>query len=88
MPTKALPTKALRVLCFGDSLTSGFYGFGLGSHPYATRLTARLKAAFPELEKIYVVPNGVPGDEVLHPGWMTRLEKAGMFDQRFSSILS
>ncbi|PKS06536.1 hypothetical protein jhhlp_007284 [Lomentospora prolificans] len=37
----------LKVLCFGDSLTSGYYSFGLGEHPYAETLVQRLRAALP-----------------------------------------
>lgn len=53
--------KSLRVLCFGDSLTSGFCHFGDDSHPYALKLEDRLTGALPGTD-IEVVANGVPGD--------------------------
>ncbi|OAA73822.1 Esterase, SGNH hydrolase-type [Cordyceps fumosorosea ARSEF 2679] len=40
--------KSLRILCFGDSLTQGFFSFGMGEHPYSSRLAERLRAALPE----------------------------------------
>jgi hypothetical protein len=79
------PVNSLRVLCFGDSLTSGYHSWGTSSHPYSQRLAARLKEAFPDLGKIHVVPNGVPGDRVMNAGFLERLEKAGSLlrDQEF-----
>lgn len=71
------PVNSLRVLCYGDSLTSGFHDYGLACHPYSHRLAARLREAFPDLAKIHVVPNGVPGDRVMNAGFLTRLMSAG-----------
>lgn len=51
----------LRVLCFGDSLTSGYFHFGLGSHPYAIKLEQRLSRALPSVP-MRVDTNGLPGD--------------------------
>ena len=39
--------KMVRILCFGDSLTEGFYHHGLKFHPYATRLTKLLNDSKP-----------------------------------------
>ncbi|KAJ6107851.1 SGNH hydrolase [Penicillium sp. IBT 18751x] len=56
----------LSILCFGDSLTSGYYRYGLKYHPYAIKLTAILEAEFPTT-KIHLEVDGLPGDEVTHP---------------------
>jgi len=32
-----------RILCFGDSLTEGYYYFGLKLHPYTNKLSQLLK---------------------------------------------
>ena len=71
------PVNSLRILCYGDSLTSGFHDYGLAAHPYSHRLDTRLREAFPDLAKIHVVPNGVPGDRVMNAGFITRLMSAG-----------
>ena len=39
--------KMVRILCFGDSLTEGFYHHGLKFHPYTTRLTKLLNDSKP-----------------------------------------
>ncbi|QUC18764.1 uncharacterized protein UV8b_03005 [Ustilaginoidea virens] len=69
----AMATRSLDILCFGDSLTSGFYAYGLGSHPYSIRLQARLQAALPETT-VRVHTNGRPGDYAAFDGFRTRLE--------------
>ncbi|TLS24576.1 hypothetical protein PpBr36_08817 [Pyricularia pennisetigena] len=51
----------LRILCFGDSLTSGYSRSGLVSHPYEQKLVQELKVARPELE-IETTEDGIPGD--------------------------
>ncbi|CAF3550602.1 hypothetical protein SNK04_001142 [Fusarium graminearum] len=56
-----MPRKKLRILCFGDSLTSGYYCQGLMSHPYAAKLEDRLTGTFPEVD-FDIVVSGVPGD--------------------------
>ncbi|KAK7424890.1 hypothetical protein QQX98_000166 [Neonectria punicea] len=53
--------KPLRILCFGDSLTSGYFSFGMDSHPYSLKLEARLTGALPNVD-VQIVTNGVPGD--------------------------
>lgn len=62
----------LRVLCFGDSLTSGYHAWGTGSHPYSTILARRLHEAFPG-RRIEVATSGVPGDVVCGPRFHERL---------------
>lgn len=59
-------TKELTILCFGNSLTAGFYHYGLEFHPYAWKLEERLKAAFPSY-KIRVHIDGLPGDLAISP---------------------
>ncbi|KAF4336303.1 esterase [Fusarium beomiforme] len=56
-----MPRKVLRILCFGDSLTSGYFCYGMGSHPYALKLEDRLTGTFPEVD-FEIDVNGVPGD--------------------------
>lgn len=34
-----------KILCFGDSLTEGYYSFGLHFHPYTIKLKQLLRAA-------------------------------------------
>jgi hypothetical protein len=59
-------TQSLSILCFGDSLTAGFYHHGLGYHPYAKKLYECLQAAFPTAEFMIEV-DGAPGDLVTSP---------------------
>lgn len=56
-----MPPKSLSVLCFGDSLTSGYFSWGLGEHPYALKLEDKLTGAFPDVA-VMVVADGLPGD--------------------------
>lgn len=61
-----------RVLCFGDSLTSGYHGYGLGEHPYAHALQRLLRARLPDA---VVVADGQPGDVVSRPAFARRLRR-------------
>lgn len=65
--------RPINILCFGDSLTSGYCSFGLNSQPYSLRLQDRLYEAFPHL-RLEVFTNGVPGDVVQNPPFKKRLE--------------
>ena len=56
----------LSVLCFGDSLTAGYYSYGLEYHPYAGKLKESLEAAFSNTE-ITVDVDGMPGDLAISP---------------------
>lgn len=53
--------KSVRVLCFGDSLTSGYFAWGMGSSPYSATLKSRLAAKFPDVD-FTIGTDGVPGD--------------------------
>ncbi|KAA8645628.1 hypothetical protein EYZ11_003466 [Aspergillus tanneri] len=59
-------SKKLSILCFGNSLTAGYYHFGLEYHPYAWKLESRLKSALPS-HTIRVDVEGLPGDKVICP---------------------
>lgn len=59
-------TKKLVILCFGNSLTAGYYCYGLHYHPYAGKLRETLKAAYPDTE-IKIDVDGVPGDLAISP---------------------
>lgn len=77
-PTRASPQKpkrSLRILCFGDSLTSGYAQLGSISHPYSQRLTTVLSASFPSLN-IDAHTDGLPGDLVCTAGsrFLRRIE--------------
>lgn len=52
----------LKILCFGDSLTSGYFCFGAGEQPYAEALGQRLRAALPaQLQPVTLNVAGEPG---------------------------
>ncbi|KAL2266645.1 hypothetical protein VTJ83DRAFT_5997 [Remersonia thermophila] len=59
----APPRRRLRILCFGDSLTAGYSGWGAVYHPYSEKLEQMLTMAFPDLD-VSTVEDGVPGDTV------------------------
>ncbi|GAQ03721.1 hypothetical protein ALT_1042 [Aspergillus lentulus] len=58
--------KELSILCFGNSLTAGYYHFGCDYHPYALTLKDKLQAAFPTTT-FTVDVDGLPGDLVISP---------------------
>ncbi|GMK57921.1 hypothetical protein CspeluHIS016_0407550 [Cutaneotrichosporon spelunceum] len=62
----------LRILCFGDSLTSGWSS--APDAPYATSLEKRVRAAFPS-QSVFVQADGQPGDTAAH-GFPRRMRKA------------
>lgn len=53
--------RQLRILCFGDSLTSGYFSFGMDSRPYALKLEDKLTGALPNVD-VKITISGVPGD--------------------------
>ncbi|KAJ6007863.1 hypothetical protein N7540_011839 [Penicillium herquei] len=57
----------LSILCFGNSLTAGFFHFGLEYHPYDEKFKEVLTEKFPEL-KVFTTVAGLPGDLVVFPG--------------------
>ncbi|GKT98388.1 gdsl lipase acylhydrolase [Fusarium langsethiae] len=70
-----MPRKKLSILCFGDSLTSGYFCQGLESHPYALKLEDRLAGTFPEVD-FEIVVNGYPGDVVSSERFSNRVKSA------------
>ncbi|KAH7163174.1 SGNH hydrolase-type esterase domain-containing protein [Dactylonectria estremocensis] len=64
--------KPLRILCFGDSLTSGFFSYGMESHPYSLKLEDRLTGARPDLN-VQTVTSGVPGDVATFQRFIDRM---------------
>lgn len=60
----------LRILCLGDSLTSGWPA----QHPYAERLAAALEAADPGLT-VQVDVDGALGDQVVRGSFRTRMQR-------------
>lgn len=56
----------LSILCFGNSLTAGYYCYGLEYHPYAGKLKETINAEFPAFE-ITTDVDGLPGDLVIFP---------------------
>ncbi|KAF5616685.1 esterase [Fusarium sp. NRRL 52700] len=70
-----MPRKTLRILCFGDSLTSGYFSYGLESHPYALKLEDRLTGTFPEVD-FEIVLNAVPGDVASFKRFKDRMDAA------------
>lgn len=70
------PKTPLRILCFGDSLTSGYHSYGGGENPYADALVDRLANALPEdAYHITVVVNGRPGDVASRQPFQRRLRE-------------
>lgn len=67
------PRRSLRVLCFGDSLTSGWSQHGTSAHPYSQSLTRVLSSAFPRL-RVEAHADGLPGDVVVGGRYLARIE--------------
>ncbi|KAF2157443.1 SGNH hydrolase [Myriangium duriaei CBS 260.36] len=59
-----MASKKLYILCFGNSLTAGYYNMGLGEHPYAIKLAQTVTKMLPDYE-VETVVEGRPGDMVL-----------------------
>ncbi|CAI7677053.1 unnamed protein product [Penicillium manginii] len=57
----------LSILCFGNSLTAGYYNFGEHYHPYAGKLKEIIQPVIPTTE-ITTDIAGLPGDLVCFPG--------------------
>ncbi|KAL8903818.1 MAG: hypothetical protein Q9207_003678 [Kuettlingeria erythrocarpa] len=65
--------KTLRILCFGDSLTAGYSGYGYFHYPYAAQLRKRLKEDMPDTEAMIDVA-GLSGDRVIAGQYMRRIK--------------
>ncbi|CAK7227697.1 hypothetical protein SEUCBS140593_006663 [Sporothrix eucalyptigena] len=63
--------RPLRILCFGDSLTSGFTSSGLKYHPYHKALSNKLREAFPGLQ-VEIDEDGLDGGMTQHFSWRLR----------------
>ncbi|KAI1335003.1 GDSL-like Lipase/Acylhydrolase [Xylariaceae sp. FL0016] len=65
-------TTTLRILCMGNSLTSGHPS----GHPYAHALKERLEKMLPEVKEVECVVEGLPGDMVApgRGGFLGRME--------------
>lgn len=72
-PAPAKPRRSLRILCFGDSLTSGYSQLGAVTHPYSQSLTRVLSTAFPRLD-IEAHTDGLPGDVAVSGRFLRRIE--------------
>ena len=78
MAPREPPTKKIRILCFGDSLTAGYSRMGSVYHPYSEKLVQMVEMAFPEYE-VESVEDGVPGDLVSGRGtFLSRMERQCM----------
>lgn len=65
--------KSLRILCFGDSLTAGYSGYGYFHYPYAKQIRERLKEALPTTE-VAVDVSGLSGDRVIDGQFLHRIK--------------
>ncbi|KAL8762878.1 MAG: hypothetical protein Q9184_001174 [Pyrenodesmia sp. 2 TL-2023] len=65
--------KSLRILCFGDSLTAGYSGYGYFHYPYAAQLRKRLKEDLPDTEATVDVA-GLSGDRVIAGQYVRRIK--------------
>ncbi|OAQ72569.1 GDSL-like lipase/Acylhydrolase [Pochonia chlamydosporia 170] len=68
-----MTSKTLSILCFGDSLTSGWHSFGMESHPYSIAFAARVQESLPDT-KLEVHTSGVAGDVATFQRFQQRLE--------------
>ena len=77
-----------RILCFGDSLTEGWYNNGFKFHPYTLRLQELFKDLGNCWKSVEILNKGISG-EVVYPEMVARLPKIlkneGPFD--FAIIL-
>jgi lysophospholipase L1-like esterase len=67
--SKGTKPPPLRILCFGDSLTSGFPA----DNPYAGRMTEKIEEAFPG-RKVECEVEGAPGDRVTDGRYLNRMQ--------------
>lgn len=84
-------SKTLRILCFGDSLTQGWFHYGLGQHPYSIQLEKRLREVLPAGTTLEVRTSGMAGDVVAFPRFRERFDMQGTWGympKRYSSALN
>lgn len=72
-PTTKPDPKSLRVLCFGDSLTAGYSGYGCFHYPYAKQIREKLKENLPGTEATVDV-SGLSGDQVIAGQFLSRMK--------------
>ncbi|KAI4123789.1 MAG: hypothetical protein LQ338_005093 [Usnochroma carphineum] len=65
--------KSLRILCFGDSLTAGYSGYGYFHYPYAAQIRKKLKDEMPDTEATVDV-SGLSGDRVIAGQFLRRIK--------------
>ncbi|XP_028415367.1 protein PFC0760c-like [Dendronephthya gigantea] len=76
--------QSINILCFGDSLTSGFFNHGRGKHPYSIRLSQLLNTKGSHRYRIET--RGVIG-EMVHGSMTKRLPKVLDEGTRFDWVL-
>ncbi|KAL9019786.1 MAG: hypothetical protein Q9185_002930 [Variospora sp. 1 TL-2023] len=65
--------KSLRILCFGDSLTAGYSGYGYFHYPYATHIRKKLREEWPDTDAVVDVA-GLSGDRVIAGQFLGRMK--------------
>lgn len=65
----------LRILCFGASITAGYYRMGMGCHPYAYQLKRQLQQHLPQT-KIDIHIDALAGDQVVQGKYLSRLHES------------
>jgi len=68
----------LSILCFGDSLTEGYSGYGLRFTPYSTTLLEHLNSAIGDQYDITIDTDGVSGESVT-AGFLRRMRRRCMY---------
>ncbi|KAL8722107.1 MAG: hypothetical protein Q9225_001351 [Loekoesia sp. 1 TL-2023] len=72
-PTAKPDPESLRILCFGDSLTAGYSGYGCFHYPYAKQIREKLKENLPGTEATVDV-SGLSGDQVIAGQYLSRMK--------------
>lgn len=79
MAPREPPSKTIRILCFGDSLTAGYSYSGTVFYPYNVKLAQMVEMAFPEYD-VESVEDGASGDRVGGRGtFLERMERQCAF---------
>ncbi|KAG9249652.1 putative GDSL-like lipase/acylhydrolase [Emericellopsis atlantica] len=69
-----MTSRPCNILCFGDSLTSGYCDWGYTSHPYSICLQDRIAQELPPGTRFEVFTNGEPGECAGEDSFRSRLE--------------